>query len=447
MITTFYPPYNFGGDGIGIERFCHGLLRRGHHVTVVHDADAYLTLARRKEPALVQHPPGLEVVSLRSRLGPASTLLTQQTGRPVVHGGRLGRLLARGRFDVINYHNISLVGGPGVLGYGDALKLYMAHDHWLVCPSHVLWRHNRERCDRRECLRCVLRYRRPPQLWRYTGLLEQELRHVDAFIAMSEFSRQKHREFGFSRDMEVVPYFLPDPHPLRDRIDVEGASPHHRPYFLFVGRLEVIKGLDDVIPVFRRYQDADLLIAGDGGYAGPLKAMAQGQANVRFLGRIAPDALRRYYQHALALIAPSVGFETFGIILIEAFRQGTPVLGRRLGPFPEMLEKAGAGLLFANEQELLEAMSTVQRDPALRREWGERATRAFARYWSESAVMPRYLEVVRRAAERTGRRQVAEALSEASPASAPDCDGPQAGTPGGSIAPFLVRPSDRQEMS
>ena len=48
-------------------------------------------------------------------------------------------------FDVINFHNISLVGGPGILEMGQALKLYMAHEHWLICPSHVLWRHQRHR--------------------------------------------------------------------------------------------------------------------------------------------------------------------------------------------------------------------------------------------------------------------------------------------------------------
>ena len=113
-----------------------------------------------------------------------------------------------------------------------------------------------------------------------------------------------------------------------------------RPYFLFVGRLEKIKGLDDVIPLFRNYPDADLLIAGDGEYAPTLKVAAAGIDNVRFLGRVAPDELRRYYQHAIALIVPSVCFETFGIILIEAFKQSTPVIARRIGPFPEIVDRA-----------------------------------------------------------------------------------------------------------
>jgi hypothetical protein len=85
----------------------------------------------------------------------------------------------------------------------------MAHEHWLVCPTHVLWRYNRELCTGKKCVRCQLVYGRPPQTWRMTGLMERELHHIHSFIAMSEFSRNKHREFGFPRDMEVVRTFFP----------------------------------------------------------------------------------------------------------------------------------------------------------------------------------------------------------------------------------------------
>lgn len=406
MVTTFYPPYNFGGDGMGIQRFSQALVRRGHHVTVVQDIDAYKMLSRA-EPPPVSAGDGVEVVHVSSRLGKLSVLLTQQTGRPVTQGGRIRRILESGGFDVINFHNISLVGGPGVLGYGDALKLYMAHEHWLVCESHVLWRHDREACSGRQCLRCVLRFRRPPQPWRYTGVLHRELRHVDAFIAMSEFSRDKHREYGFPRDMEVVNYFLPEAPPPAA---AEDSSPHDRPYFLFVGRLERIKGLDDVIPIFASYEGADLLIAGDGEHGAALRAIGEGIPRVKFLGRLPPDDLSRYYRHALALIVPSVGFETFGIILIESFRQGTPVLARRIGPFPEIVKRSGGGELFSGPEELVAAMQRIQQDPGRRDELAKAGYEAFVRYWSEPAVIPRYLDVVRRSALATGRSEIAEAL-------------------------------------
>ena len=409
FLTTFYPPHNFGGDGIGIQRLARGLVRAGHQVTVIHDVDAYNALHRGAEPARQPEPDGLEVLELRSGAGTLSPFLTQQFGRPVLTGSRIARLLAERDVDVINFHNVSLIGGPGLFKYGTALKLYMAHEHWLVCPSHVLWRYNRELCTGRECIKCQLSFKRPPQLWRQTGYLERELKHVDCFIAMSEFSRQKHKEFGFPREMEVLPYFLPETPAAAGT--GEGASPHPRPYFLFVGRLEKIKGLDDVIPVFRDYPDADLVIAGDGEYAATLRAAAAGMPNVRFLGRVAPDDLRRYYEHAVALIVPSVCFETFGIILIESFRQGTPVIARRIGPFPEIVESSGGGELFSTREELIGAMRRLQADPGRRAALARAGLAAFAERWSERAVVPQYLEIVASAARKKGDQRVLAKLA------------------------------------
>jgi glycosyltransferase involved in cell wall biosynthesis len=208
--------------------------------------------------------------------------------------------------------------------------------------------------------------------------------------------------------MEVLPYFLPDEEPPPE---ADATSPHDRPYFLFVGRLERIKGLDDVIPLFREYPDADLLVAGDGQHGEVLEGLAADSPRVRFLGRVAPDALPRYYRHALALIVPSVCFETFGIIIIEAFRHGIPVVARRLGPFPEIIEAAGGGVLFETNSELLAALRRIQDDESRRREMGRAGFEAWKARWSESAVVPLYLDIVRRAAERRGRLDVLARLN------------------------------------
>ena len=191
----------------------------------------------------------------------------------------------------------------------------------------------------------------------------------------------------------------------------EASSPHARPYFLFVGRLERIKGLNDVIPAFAKYLDADLLIAGSGEHGQELRNLAGDNPRVHFLGRINPDKLRRYYRHALALIVPSICFETFGIILIEAFQNGTPVLARRTGPFPEIVNQASAGLLFDDAVELLQAMRCVQYNLDLRDDLIRNGRESFSTYWSEDAVLPAYMEVVRRAARQAGITRVIDALS------------------------------------
>ncbi|MDQ3697271.1 MAG: glycosyltransferase family 4 protein [Gemmatimonadota bacterium] len=431
FVTTFYPPHNFGGDGIGVQRWARALVRRGHHVTVICDTDVYHLLRTGPAPEHIDEEPGITVHRLRTAVAPVSVLLTQQTGRPVVNGARIRRILDEGRFDVINYHNVSTIGGPGILDAGSAIKLYTAWEHWLVCPTHVLWRHNREACPARECVRCVLHYGRPPQLWRYTGYLARQLAKVDAFIALSRFSRAKHREFGFPRDMDVIPGFLPDPEAgespawgpppnIDDRPRGSNShhrsaandtdSPHHRPYFLFVGRLERIKGLDDVIPVFERYPEADLLIAGDGTYRATLEGIARGNPRVKFLGALPEGALGRYYAHAVASLVPTAGFETFGFVVIEAFRRGTPVIARRIGPLPELIEQCGGGMTFGTPEELAQAMRRLQHEPGHRTALARAAYHGFLTNWTESAVLPSFFELLDRVARARGEVDILRAL-------------------------------------
>ncbi|MCO4771639.1 MAG: glycosyltransferase [Deltaproteobacteria bacterium] len=398
MITTFYPPHHFGGDAIAIRRLCHGLVRAGHQVEVICDVDAWRTLSDGEEPLPLEEPEGLTVHRLRSRLPSVAALMTHQLGRPTVHRRRIEQIVEAGRFDVINFHNVSLVGGPGLLSVGgpDVVKLYMAHEHWLVCPTHVLWRHGREACPSRECLRCTAHHRRPPQLWRSTGALGRALDHVHEFLAISQFSADKHREFGFPKPMTVLPYGLPD----REDGEVAGGAAHSRPYFLYVGRLEAIKGLDDVIPAMAGYPDADLLIAGSGSHEDALRAAGEGLDNVHFLGWVESARLRSYYRDCLALIVPSVCFETFGIILAEAFRDGTPVIARDIGPFPELIATAQGGELFSTPAELLSAMGRMQQDEGLRRRQGVSARAAWEANWSEAVVIPAYLQIARRVRRR-----------------------------------------------
>ena len=428
FVTTFYPPHHFGGDAVLVRHMAEALVRAGHEVEVIYDVDAYRALesgssrdhrsdgddrgaSHDSDAATIARTNGVRVHVLRSRLGLLSPLLTHQLGRPVVHGRTIDRLLRDG-IDVVHYHNVSLVGGPGVLRYGDALKLYTAHEHWLVCPTHVLWRHDREPCTGRECLRCLARYRRPPQLWRWTGLLERSARHIDAFCSPSAFSIEKHREFGFDRPMTLLPPFLPD------TTTAESASTpitaEQPPRFLFVGRLERIKGLDDVIPLFTGAEGrAELWIAGDGTHEQHLRRIAGGAPRVRFLGRVGPADVRRLLREARALVVPSSGFEVFPLVLLEAFREGTPVIARRLGPFPELVESSGGGLTFATAEELRAAIEGLANDPAQARRLGANARASFLTQWSERAFLDRYFDLIATLARNKGR----EALLRRCPAS------------------------------
>lgn len=414
MITTFFPPYHFGGDANYVRQLAEILARRGHEVDVIHDIDAHTLLNRGPTPEPLQWPQGITVHGLRSRWPGLSCLATQQLARPLVHGAQIKRILAERQPDIIHYHNVSLVGGPGVLAYGEGIKLYTAHEHWLVCPTHVLWRHNRQVCDERQCLRCVLNYRRPPQLWRHTGYLQRQAAHVDQFCSPSEFSAAKHRAFGFPVPMKVLPSFLPD-------VDMAKPPPlpagfAGKPYFLFVGRLEKIKGLQDVIPRFRDIADAELWIAGSGDYAQVLQRLAGDARNIRFLGHQQADQLRGLYAHAVAVLMPSICYEVFPLVALEAFREGVPVIARALGPYPEIVDKSGGGLLFDSPEQLRDAIRQMIDNAPARQAMAAAAKQAYADHWSESAAMRAYFGLIGDIARRRGRQRVSDVLAQCDPA-------------------------------
>ncbi len=389
MVTTFYPPFSFGGDGIFVYRLAQALAERGHRVDVVHSEDAY-RLQHPDDPQ-IHFPEHANVrrYPLRSRWPMLNALSAHQLGAPAAYRAQLRAVLEGNRYDVIHYHNVSLMGGPGVLREGRAAKLYTAHEYWLVCPTHVLFTFNREACTAKRCVRCTLHARRPPQLWRHSGLLEDCTSHVDRFLMPSRFALERHRADGLDVPMTVLPNFVPVPAPTTTTTRVA-----ERPFFLFVGRLEKLKGVQDLIRLFASYGDADLLIIGDGGYRAVLEGEAHDVKHVKFIGTVHPSEIGAYYQQAIAVLVPSLCYEVFPLIPAESFTYGTPVIARRIGALTEVVEESGGGYTFETLDECRAAMQRLQADTDLRNRLGDRGRQTAMAKWTTEAHMQRYLEIV-----------------------------------------------------
>ena len=210
--------------------------------------------------------------------------------------------------------------------------------------------------------------------------------------------------------MEVLPPLVADA-PLVAGADAS-ASPHPRPYFLCVARLEPIKGLHTVIPLFLDDAPADLIIAGAGSQEAELRALAGRSPRIHFVGRLTSEQLSQYYRHAIAHVAASICYETFGNTIVESFQQATPVVARRRGPFPELVEQSGAGMLFSDDAELRRALVSLATESAARGRLGAAGRRAYEARWAEGAVLPRYLEIVERTRAQ-GRDRPASRLAAA----------------------------------
>ena len=388
MVTTFYPPYHFGGDGIFVRALARALVSQGHHVDVVHCEDAY-RLRCREQPANQADHDGIVVHRLRSPFGLLSPLLTQQTGRPGLKARELGAILDRD-FDVVNFHNISLIGGPGVLALSKAaVTLYTLHEHWLLCPTHIFWKNRSHACDRMECFRCCLRSQIPPQLWRYTNLIERSLKNVDGLLAPSRYTAERHREVGLTVPIHVLPLFSD----LASHIPID-TNAVDRPYFLYVGRVTASKGITVLLNDFLSIPNYDLVIVGDGDLRAALQRQYAQSPHIRFLGPVSHDKLIPLYQRATALILPSLAPESFGLSVVESFACGTPAIVRAAGGNREAIDITGGGFVYETREQLYQALAAVVGDARLRETLGKRARLGYEQHYSEERYMGAYLELI-----------------------------------------------------
>jgi glycosyltransferase involved in cell wall biosynthesis len=275
--------------------------------------------------------------------------------------------------------------------------MYTTHEHWLICPTHVLWKFDRAPCEKPDCLRCTILAKRPPQLWRYTGLLDRMAKHVDQFLAPSRFTVRMHADRGFRQPLGYLPNFI-------DRVDDDWRDPAPRPqdapYFLFVGRLEHIKGLQTLIALWNRVTKYDLLVAGTGTHEVELRAMAAANPRIKFLGPLPQRELGALYYHAIACIVPSITYETFGMTSVEAFARKTPAIVRDLGALPEVVQDSGGGFVYRTDEELLSAMNCLAESKQLRDTLGQKGYEGFVQWWCRAAHLGTYFEFLGRSAEK-----------------------------------------------
>jgi len=396
MVTTFFGALSFGGDAAYVDRLARALARRGHGVDVIHCADAFAAVGEPELERPYEPAPGVRVHTLRSRLGRLSPLWTHQTGSPGPKTAAIRRLFASGDFDVVHFHNISLVGGPRVLRLADlcpgAVRILSAHEHWLVCPMHHLWKLGREVCEQPQCLRCTLHGRRPPQLWRHSRLRDRMLEEVDAVVFPSRHALDVHRERGIGGRLVQLPYFLPDEWGTASGPNGEPAG---RPYLATAGRLVQPKGFQDLIAAMARLPALELRIAGKGPYEEELRRLSAHLPNVRFLGILDERDLARLFRGAVAVVVPSLAYETFGYVAMESFAVETPVIARRRGALVEVVEESGGGLLFETSDELVDSIRRLADDPALREALGRRGRGAVETTWSEQVQIDEYLRLAR----------------------------------------------------
>lgn len=251
--------------------------------------------------------------------------------------------------DVVHVHNYFPKMSPAVFGMFRDLgvaTVHTIHNYRPLCANAMMFR-NGEVCTK--CLDSSIGWSVVHRCYRDSVIGSAALAHmisrskrkvwgddVDRFIVLSQFAKDLYGGAGFpASKLTVKGNFARDP----------GASVSERARgrYLFVGRLSAEKGVGVLLEAARQ-GGFDLAIAGSGPEEEMLRKTAA--PNVTFLGPLKPEQVSEAMRSASALIVPSLWFEGFPMVIVEALAHGLPVLASRIGALSEFVEDGVSGCLF-----------------------------------------------------------------------------------------------------
>ena len=231
----------------------------------------------------------------------------------------------------------------------------------------------------------------------------QGLAAADALISISRFTREGYRQLcpkakrivDIPNGVDLDSLMSPAPQPTDwDPAIVPGQ------YVLFLGRLRYRKGVDLLLDALRRVPEngrVQLVVAGDGREREALAAMAAelGVApRVRFVGGVSGERKSYLLQNALCGVIPSRISEAFGLVVLEMFAAGTPVIGTRLAGLEDLIDPGHSGWLVPPESPsaLARALTEALAQPERTHQRGVAAQQVALRYdWT--AIAERHLDL------------------------------------------------------
>ena len=317
---------------------------------------------------------------------------------------RLEQVLADWQPDVVHVHNLFPLLTPSVfdacIAFGVPTVMTL-HNFRLVCPGALLFRQGRicEDCLGTSPWRAVMHrcYRGSlpgslvvARMAAYHQRRRTWQRKVDRFIVMSEFARSKFASVGWEPErISVKSHFCRQPVPVENSGETRSGA-------LFAGRLSSEKGLEILLAAWQN-MPRELRLAGDGPMRGTFESCDNG--NIHLLGWLSSAELSVEMAKAACLVVPSMCYESFGVVVIEAFARGLPVIASRIGALPELVEDGVTGLLFepGNAEELAAKARQLLENPAEAVRMGNNAREVYAARYTPEKNYPQLLSIYQEA--------------------------------------------------
>ena len=243
----------------------------------------------------------------------------------------------------------------------------------LVCPNGLFLSHGKlcEKCRSGREYWCVLKNCEDNilkslgyALRNYTARkMRFYLDNVTYYYAQTEFQKKCLTDEGFPLERIGV---IPNMFEQNKEQDDLGSED----YIGYAGRVSPEKGISNLLEAARICSDISFKIAGD--YQRMPELISDAPDNAEFLGHLDRKALNRFYHNCRIFVLPSVCFEGFPSVLIEAMQNGIPIICSRIGGLPEIVEDGKTGMLFepGNPNDLAKKIQHLWDKPDVRHKMG-----------------------------------------------------------------------------
>lgn len=266
--------------------------------------------------------------------------------------------------------------------------LWTLHDYKIICPENSFVSNGKvcEKCMNGSFYHCATnKCKKNSFLASAVASFEAYYYHkkkvydlVDYYLCPSNFLQQKFLEFGFKKsklfesnlcyDISIIDDFAKQNKTIKD-----GPS---QKYILYIGRLEMIKGIHTLIEAVKN-TDIVLKVVGGGNAEDELKTLviSQNINNVEFLGFKNKPEVFELINNSLFGVCPSEWYENFPYSIAELFLFSKPVIGANIGGIPELVMEGETGLLFesGNIKQLQERVVQLWDNEQLVKELGKNA--------------------------------------------------------------------------
>ena len=348
-----------------------------------------------------------DIGALRTAMRSAWSLESYRTVR---------KILREKRFDILHVQNFFPLLSPSVYYAARAEGVPVVqtlHNYRLMCPVGTFSRNGRA-CE--DCMHQVFPwssivnkcYRDSAMgsaavgmMTKVNSLIGTWRTKVDAYIALTEFMREKFREGGFPENkLYVKPNFL-DPDP--------GIGACDGGFALFAGRLVPEKGISTLL---RAWEQLDgkmtLKIAGAGPMEPEVREAASRLRSIEYIGLQPNTEVLRLMGSASLFLLPTEQYEGHPRSTVEAFARGLPVVASRLGSLVEMIEDGESGILFTpgDAQDLATRISRVLSHPERLAQIGRAGRRQFEAKYSAEQNYRMLMDIYRSASN--SRRGIVE---------------------------------------